>query len=151
VHLLPVYVFFFVALNFINETQWLMTGGEGTHYGVALIAVAAGIVAKVLLVVDHLRIVDMFPDEPLIWNVAWKTLLYSAAAALARLLERLVEDALRAGSFAGGVEELVNDTPWNVFAAVTLWYGALFTVYVAFREITVAVGTERIRELFFGR
>jgi hypothetical protein len=31
------------------------------------------VIAKVVLVADHVKFVNRFPDRPLIYNVVWKT------------------------------------------------------------------------------
>jgi hypothetical protein len=150
-HVLPAFVFFFAAFVFINETQWLMVQRSDTHFSLALLAVSAGIVAKVLLVADKLPFISPFPARPLIYNTLWKVFVYSVGAFLARFLEHLVEFVIHHRSFTDGLRHYLSEWPWNIFWAAQLWYGALFIVFVTFRDLAEAVGVARVRRLFIGR
>jgi hypothetical protein len=151
VHVVPAYVFFFVAFNIIVQTQALMVGREhAPEISVVLIAVAAGIVAKVVLLVDNLPFIDLFGQRPLIYNTLWKTLVYSAGALVVRFGEHAVEFAIRFGGLSVGLRHYLAEWPWHMFWAVQVWYTALFLVFAAFGEIGRALGGARLRHMFLG-
>ncbi len=82
--------FFFVSFQAIALSRALML----EQYGIVAAAgsfievtIAAMVVAKVVLIADHLPFVNQFPDRPLIYNVLWKTLIYQVAAVLVRYAE----------------------------------------------------------------
>jgi hypothetical protein len=50
----------------------------------ATAAVMALVVVKVVAITDHFALVNRFPDEPLIYNVAWKTAVYFVVSLVAR-------------------------------------------------------------------
>jgi hypothetical protein len=151
-HVLPVFVFFFLAFNFINETTWLMApANPESHFAVSLLAVAAGIVAKVVLVIDHLPIMNAFAGRPRVLNIAWKTAIYCLAVLAVRWLEHLVRFAVASRSLSVGYARFVEEIPWNIFWAAQLWYAALFLVYVTFREMEDLVGPRRLRRELLGR
>ncbi len=65
------------------------------QYGLQISALAGAtigalLVAKVVLLGDMLPAVNRFPDEPLIYNVVWKTLIYVIGALIVHYLEHLV-------------------------------------------------------------
>src|SRR5713101_6745856 len=96
--ILPPTIFFFFAFNIIGITTVLILRGRGIQISSILTAtVLALIVAKVILVADHLPFINKFPDKPLIYNIAWKTFIYMLAVALARYLEEIIP-LLRKGS-----------------------------------------------------
>jgi hypothetical protein len=147
VAVLPVFAFFLVTVVFINETQVLM-GGE--RYPFAVILVAAGVIAKATLVADHLPFIDLFPGRPLVYNVAWKTLIYSLCVLAVRFLEKLIRSSVAHGGLAEGFRDFPSEMPWNVFWAVQVAFTGLFVVYLAFRELARAIGMARVRRLFLG-
>src|SRR5467141_4306722 len=75
--LLPPTIFFFVALHIVAFVRVLMLEGTGiSPLSTMSIAVAALILGKAVLIADLLPIINRFPNKPLIYNVAWKTVVY---------------------------------------------------------------------------
>jgi hypothetical protein len=152
VHVAPAFIFFFVAFNFVNQTTRLMVGAEHVPvFSIVFLAVAAGVLAKVLLVVDHAPFVDLFHGRPLIYGIVWKSVLYSAGVFTVRFLEHLIEFAKDEGGLPSGFRRMRAEFAWNVFFAGQAWYAALFVVFVTVRELARAVGSDRVRKLVFGR
>ena len=75
--LLPPTMFFFVALHIVAVVHALMLKGTGiSPLSSMSVAVAALILGKAVLIADLLPMINRFPNKPLIYNVAWKTLIY---------------------------------------------------------------------------
>src|SRR5213596_3883302 len=75
--LLPPTIYFFVALHIVAFVRVLMLKGTGIAPSSSIsIAVAALILGKAVLLADMLPMINRFPHKPLIYNVAWKTVLY---------------------------------------------------------------------------
>ena len=75
--LLPPTIFFFVALNIVRLIRLLLLEGTGVStLSWISVAVAALILGKAVLIADMLPMINRFPDRPLIYNVAWKTMIY---------------------------------------------------------------------------
>src|SRR6266550_1778804 len=90
--LLPPTIFFFVALHIVMFIRVLMLEGTGLAPSSSVsIAVASLILGKAVLIADMLPMINRFPNKPLIYNVAWKTLIYLLAATLIHYLERLID------------------------------------------------------------
>src|SRR5207247_10292711 len=90
--LLPPTIFFFVALPIVTFIRVLMLKGTGiSPLSSMSIAVAALILGKAVLVADLLPMINRFPNKPLIYNVAWQTLIYLLMATLIHYLERLID------------------------------------------------------------
>src|SRR5437868_14084487 len=89
--LLPPTIFFFVALHIVAFVRVLMLKGTGiSPTSSILIAVAALILGKAVLIADMLPMINRFPNKPLIYNVAGKTLIYLMVATLIHYLVLLV-------------------------------------------------------------
>src|SRR5947207_12510698 len=75
--LLPPTIFFFVALHIVAFVRVLMLKGTGISPTSSIsIAVAALILGKAVLLADMLPMINRFPHKPLIYNIAWKTVIY---------------------------------------------------------------------------
>src|SRR3979411_3499643 len=88
--LLPPTIFFFVALHIVAFVRVLMLKGTGiSPLSSMSVAVAALILGKAVLIADLLPMINRFPNKPLIYNVAWKTLIYLLVATLIHSLASL--------------------------------------------------------------
>ncbi len=95
--LLPPTIYFFVALHIVAFVRVLMLEKTGIAPSSSIsIAVAALILGKAVLIADMLPMINRFPNKPLIYNVAWKTVIYLLLSAVIHYLERLI-DFWRAG------------------------------------------------------
>ena len=148
----PPVLYFLVVFILAHWIEVLFVRGDGvTLPGLANAGIGALIVGKVLLVVDHLRMINAFQNRPLIYNTVWKTGLYTVAAFLFRVGEELVPLALKFGSVAAGWHRYLAEVHWPHFWAIHLFLAMMLFIFVASREFVLAVGTERTRHLFFGR
>src|SRR5438067_2550588 len=108
--LLPPTIFFFVALHIVAFVRVLMLKGTGISPTSSIsIAVAALILGKAVLLADMLPMINRFPHKPLIYNIAWKTVIYLLISAVIHYLERLVDFSRHAGSFVAGNEKLLAE------------------------------------------
>src|SRR2546425_7906293 len=82
---LPPTIFFLIAFHIVVIDRRLML----REYGLPLSSivgatVGALLIAKVVLITDKFPFINRFPGKPLIYNVAWKTAIYMAAAEIGR-------------------------------------------------------------------
>src|SRR5437867_7663706 len=90
--LLPPTIYFFVALHIVAFVRVLMLKGTGLAPSSSIsIAVASLILGKAVLIADMLPMINRFPNKPLIYNVAWKTVIYLLLSAVIHYLERLID------------------------------------------------------------
>lgn len=149
--LIPPAIFFFVALHLVALVRALMLKGTGITPTTSLsVTLAALIIAKAVLIADMLPFINLYPHKPLIWNVAWKTAIYSLIAMLVHYLERLVDHWREAGGFIAGNEKLLSEIVWPHFWATQIFLVVLVFMYVCLRELIRVIGRERVREIFFG-
>src|SRR5262245_56172670 len=101
--LLPPTMFFFVALHIVALIRILMLKGTGIAAGTSIsVAVAALILGKAVLLADMLPFINRYPAKPLIYNVLWKTALYTLVALLIHYVEHLVDCWRQTGSLVAG-------------------------------------------------
>ena len=114
------------------------------------IAVAALILGKAVLIADMLPMINRFPNKPLIYNVAWKTLIYLLAATLIHYLERLIDFWRQAGGFVAANEKLLAEIVWPHFWAIQIILLVLIVMYCTMHELVRVIGREKVLRIFFG-
>jgi len=149
--LLPPTIYFFVALHIVAFVRVLMLKGTGIAPSSSIsIAVAALILGKAVLIADMLPMINRFPNKPLIYNVAWKTLIYLLMATLIHYLERLIDFWRQTGSFVAGNEKLLAEIVWPHFWAIQLILFVLIVMYCTMHELVRVIGKEKVLRIFFG-
>src|SRR5438067_2318698 len=86
--MLPPTIFFFVALHIVALVRVLMLKGTGIAPSTsAAVTIAALVLGRSVLLADMLPMINRFPEKPLIYNIAWKTIIYLVVAAFVHYLE----------------------------------------------------------------
>src|SRR5437868_15004457 len=149
--LLPPTIFFFVALHIVAFVRVLMLKKTGLAPSSTIsIAVAALILGKAVLIADMLPLINRFPNKPLIYNVAWKTLIYLLAATLIHYLERLIDFWRQTGGFVAGNQKLLAEIVWPHFWAIQIILLVLIVMYCPMHELVRVIGKEKVLRIFFG-
>ena len=148
---LPPTIFFFVALHVVAFVRVLMVKGTGlAPLSTVSIGIAALILGKSVLISDMLPFVNRFPERPLVYNIACKTLIYVLVSALIHYLERLYDFARQAGGIAAGNEKLFAEIVWPHFWAVQIILLVLILMYCTMHELARVIGKEKVLRIFFG-
>ena len=148
--ILPAMIFFALLFNIVAYTRALML----EQYSISL-TVSAGatilalVVAKVILVVDMFSFVDRFRDKPVIYNVLWRTFLYSLVALFIEYLEEFIPSIWADHGVLVANRAVFEEFVWQKFAAVHIWLTLGIFAYCATTEITSSLGKKRFHELLF--
>jgi len=149
--LLPPTIYFFVTLHIVMFIRVLMLEGTGISPRSSVsIAVAAVILGKAVLIADMLPVINRFPHKPLIYNIAWKTVIYLLLSALIHYLERLVDFWRQAGGFVAGNQKLLAEIIWPHFWAIQIILFVLIAMYCTMHELVRVIGREKALRIFFG-
>src|SRR5512140_1316342 len=107
--ILPPTIYFFVALHIVTFIRVLMLEGTGLSPSSSIsIAVAALVLGKAVLLADMLPLINRFPHKPLIYNIAWKTVIYWLLSAVIHYLERLIDFWRETGAFVAANQKLLS-------------------------------------------
>ena len=149
--ILPPTIFFFVALHVVTFIRVLIA--RGSHFeplSTMSIAIASLILGKAVLIADMLPPINRYPNEPLAYNIAWKTVIYLLMASLIHYVERLIDFSRQAGGLAAGNAKLLSEIVWPHFWAVQIILFMLIVVYCTARELVRVIGKDKMLRLFFG-
>src|SRR6266550_4228201 len=149
--LLPPTIFFFVALHIVAFVRVLMLKGTGISPTSSIsIAVAALILGKAVLIADLLPMINRFPNKPLIYNIAWKTVIYLLISAVIHYLERLIDFWRETGGFVAGNQKLLSEIIWPHFWAIQIILFVLIAAYCMVHELVRVIGRAKVLRIFFG-
>ena len=149
--LLPPTIYFFVALHIVAFIRVLMLEKTGIAPSSSIsIAVAALILGKAVLIADMLPLINRFPNKPLIYNIAWKTVIYLLLSAVIHYLERLIDFWRETGGFVAGNEKLLSVIIWPHFWAIQIILFVLIAAYCMVHELVRVIGREKALRIFFG-
>ncbi|MDD5137113.1 MAG: hypothetical protein PHX20_00360 [Candidatus Omnitrophica bacterium] len=147
----PAVLYFFCAINLFNLTFGWMMESEGIRLMTfPRIIISSLIIGKVMLIADAMPFLNIFSSKPLIYNTLWKTSIYSFFGFLFLAAEKLVPFFFK---YSMGIawQRMVNDTPWPRFCTAQIWLTILFLLFVVFRELHIALGKDKLRQIFFGK
>jgi hypothetical protein len=148
---LPPTIFFFLALHLVTFIRVLMaTGSHFEPLSTMSIAVASLILGKAVLIADMLPPINRYPNKPLAYNIAWKTVIYLLMASVIHYVERLIDFSRQAGGIVAGNEKQIAEMVWPHFWAVQIILFVLILVYCTARELGRVIGREKMLRLFFG-
>src|SRR5215470_14052816 len=151
VAMIPPTIFFFVALHIVALIRVLMLKSTGIAAGTSVsVAVAALILGKAVLLADMLPFINRYPTKPLIYNVVWKTVLYTLVALLIHYLEHLVDFWRQTGSLVAGNRKLLAEIVWPHFLAIQIVLIVMIFSYCTIRELARVLGRDKLMEIMFG-
>jgi hypothetical protein len=149
--ILPPTIFFFVTLHLVMFVRILMLKGTGVSPSSSIsIAIAALIFGKAVLIADMLPIINRFPHKPLIYNIAWKTVIYLLISLMIHYLERLIDFWRQAGGLVAGNQKLLAEIIWPHFWAIQIILFMLVAMYCTMHELVRVIGKEKVMRIFFG-
>lgn len=149
---IPAMLYFLTAFELLALTQDLMLtkvgGGPGAYFGAA---VGGLLVAKVVLVVDHFPFMRRFAGRPMIYAVAWSTIVYFLVAAFVRYVEHVVRLWGSAGGFEQANRQIFHLGEAPRALMVYIWLFVLLVVFCTFREVVRSTGHRDLLELLLAR
>jgi hypothetical protein len=150
--MIPPTIFFLITLSLVAVIRTLMLRGTGVSTSTPIrIAVGALVLGKAVLIADMLPIINRYPDKPLAYNIAWKTVIYFLSALVIHYLERLVDFWRETGGLVAGNEKLLAEIVWPHFWAVQILLVVLIFNYCLMHEFSRVIGRQKLLNILFGR
>ncbi|HUD00701.1 MAG TPA: hypothetical protein VMR37_00075 [Rhabdochlamydiaceae bacterium] len=151
--ILPIFLFFLVSFTFINWVEAYLFEGIGvTPFRFLEVTIAAALIAKISLVVDHTRLIKLFRKKPLAYDILWKITVYWIILLIVRLLIRFVPFLFGPDhNFMDDFMSFRTHMNWHLFISLQAYYLMLLFIFVTLQELTFKIGTKKMRRLFFGK
>ncbi len=149
-HLLPPTIFFFIGFNLILWTKQMILQEHNIEFSGFLVAtMAALLVAKAVLVMDHMPFMRRFDGAPLLQPILFKAAIYWACVFLVRIGEGLLHFLHEGGALVDFPQHLVDRFSWPRFLTIQVWLMVLFLIYVTINELNGLFGDGELYHLFF--
>ncbi|MDD2679495.1 MAG: hypothetical protein PHO03_01655 [Candidatus Omnitrophica bacterium] len=141
------YITLFLSV-FANYTRLILAHYEISyaHYGISLIN--GLILAKVILIAEHLHIGQGFEDKPLIVPTLYKSFLFTICVMILAVIEVMIRTLLQAGNPAAIIPRFTGDFSY-IWLAKTLIVFIIFIPFFGIRELGRVLGKGKISGLFF--
>ena len=117
-----------------------------TRWGVGL--ASALVLAKVKLVMDDFNIARGFAGKPLIFSIAYRSVVYAIVFIAFYTAEETVSGLVRGRALADSIPSIGGGTPQGIALALVIVSLALVP-YFGYRAVAEAVGPGRLRALLF--
>lgn len=149
--ILPPTLYFLVILHIVALIRALMIRGAGIGAPTTVsVTITALVLGKSVLLANMLPFVNRFPEKPLIWNVGWKTALYTLVALFMHYLEHLYDYWKVAPGLMAANQRLLAELNWPRFWAIQILLVMLIVAYCTVAELARLVGDDKLRTMFFG-
>jgi hypothetical protein len=142
------YLWILFALFALHKS--ILLPDAGIIYGQGFAVVNAFVLAKVMLVGDHLHVGEEFDTRPLVYPVLFKSALFAVILVCFDLIEEIVVGSLRGKSIVESIWSIGGGTFEGILSVGIIIFVVLIP-YFAFREMAKVVGERQMRELLFVR
>ena len=139
----------FLTLMFLKRLVLAEYNIEASGLSVALIS--ALVVAKVVVVLQHVPLGRWFREHPAAVDVAARTLLYTGGVFLVMLAEKAFESRHEAGGFGAALVTVFDHRDIHHVWAATIGVGGALLVFNVLSVVQQNLGEGGLSRLFFAR
>ncbi len=151
IEMLPPTIYFFVILHIVAIIRALMIRGTGISLPTSgSVTIAALVLSKSVLLANMLPFVNRFPEKPRVWNVGWKTLMYTLVALFVHYLEHLYDYWKEVPGILAANHKLISELNWLQFWAIQILLVVLIVMYCVIAELARVIGRDKLKTMFFG-
>ena len=118
---------------------------------VSLAVIGALIVGKVVVVMNHTKLMSFFQDRPGYVIILYKTTIYVAAVFIVLTAERVFHAYRETGALGSAFSHVWEGRDLFHALGVTVLVAGLFIVYNSLDEISRQMGKDGLRNTFLGR
>src|SRR5579883_1417976 len=142
IHTIPAVIYFWVAFVLIFFTSGLMCKPSGFRYFTYLsITISALVIGKILIIVNAMPFINLFPQKPLIYNII--IFLFWNIDNILHLYSQS-HDWIIAYQFH--LAELGTPEFWTC----ELWLLIVFLIFIVFSELARVMGRDKLRQMIVG-
>jgi hypothetical protein len=145
---LAVYLWVFLGVFEIHRTLVLrgQVPGLELSYRTGSALVKALVLAKFMLIADTVWVVKIFKDKALVYSILFKSAVYAAILVCMDILEEVIVGMFHGKPAAHGMTEVGGGGMKGIVLVGIMAFVLLIPLF-AFREISDAIGQERLQSL----
>lgn len=143
-------VYFWVLIGLFTVFKSLVLKDQNLVFHEGFAIINAWILAKVVLVAEHLKIGRRLRDKPLIYSIAFKAALFCLLLIGFYVAEETIVGVWHGKSLIESFPEIGGGT-WQgmLVVAIILFFG--LTPFFSYRELSRALGGDKLYSLLFRR
>lgn len=153
VRVVPAIIYFMIVFNVIHLTGNLLRQPDDKQYFTEFtIMIGALIAGKVVLIVNALPFINLFPTRPLIYNILWKFFIYGVVIFCCWILDAFSRAFYHFDNANLAWQHLDHALWLPIIWTTYLWLLLIFFNFIVFAEFGQAIGVKKmIRMLFVNR
>ena len=141
------YITLFLSI-FTNYRRLMLAHYQIAYKDYGISVIKALVLAKIILVAEHLRLGKGFENKPLIIPTMYKSFLFTICVAVLSVIEFMIRAFLKTKGFSGVQDMFMRCFSYEWFAGMLVAF-AVFIPFFAIRELGRVLGRGKISELFF--
>jgi len=151
-HIYPLYLFFLASFTIINEIETFLFKRAGMPPATFInILIASGLISKIVSLMDQLAYTEKFRKRPLAIIIFWKTFNYWLILFVVRVLVRFVPYLFEIGlDLKLDFKKFTQELDLGLFLSIQVFYLLFLFIYVTFKEVTLKIGIQKMKKIFFG-
>jgi hypothetical protein len=151
IQVIPAVIYFAIAFNLIHFNEALVLRPlDVRFYSTLSITLSALIAGKVLIIANCFRFINAFPNKPLIYNIAWQSLVYAVFIFLIRLSDSFFHGFLKTKHVNEAFTIVRHELSQPIFWSSQIWLFIVFLIFIVFTEFTRVLGKEKVKKMLFG-
>jgi hypothetical protein len=146
---LAMFIYLWVLLTLLVINQSIVVAREA-HQAHFFAFVNALILAKVLLIGEHLHLGNRFRDKPLIYSIFYKCFVFTIFFIVVHILERMIDGVWSGRTIAQSFPDIGGGSLKRILSMGATLFVALIPFF-AFREISRVIGPGELWSLLLSR
>jgi hypothetical protein len=147
---MAIFIYLWVVFALFSLHESVIQAQHNVDFQAHTLAIVnAFVLAKVLLVGEHLQVGTRFKDKPLIYAVLYKCLLFSLLLVGFHIVERVLVGTIGGKTFEQSFSAIGGGRLWAILSMSALTFVMLIPFF-AFRELGRVIGEKQLRSHFLG-
>lgn len=148
---IPAIIYFAITFNLIHFATEIMLQPDDVRYSTYLsVTIDAIIMGKVLIIVRAMPFINVFPKQPLIYNIIWKLFIYNIFIIFLRLCEHFLHLLFRHENLSTIWQILYAQITSHLFLSTQIWLFLTLLGFITFNEFGRLLGADKLKKMLFG-